>query len=473
MNCGGQKVYKKELFIQNVICAVSWTLMVSLVALTVVLVPFYDAGAATIKTTPRLSLKYNFNDNLYAQDEDDMDLSSASYIDYLVGISFLYQERRNTIEISGDAGYEQYVDLGGAIDDSDESPSDFSAMTIHGGILFRHIANKQLTYEIKDDIVQTRDLGEVFGAGTDSIGYWSLYISNVVSGSVIYQPSSKMNILGRYQYDTIVFEDPEADQAKPADSTEHRGVLRTEYSFSGKTTGIADFQFASRVFEETDNQEYADYNLIQGMVGVRYKLNSKSNIEALGGWAQRTFTDLADEALPSPPYPPNETRWDLDDMADPLAKIKFTTIPNNKLRLSLSADQGISTYGQNYFFTYTTGAADVRYDFTQKLYTNITFDYRQSTYDNDRNDYDWFYEDDRVDVTTQAKARLHYDILQKNNEGTLSVEGGYIYRSRDSSIDADDDYNANIPVLNRISQDSVVNTYYIQLQVLPSIIMGN
>ena len=59
-----------------------------------ILVLSQAASAGTLEVMPKLIVKYSVNDNMYANDPDDLaagqDPVTASYIDYLVGIRFKF-----------------------------------------------------------------------------------------------------------------------------------------------------------------------------------------------------------------------------------------------------------------------------------------------------------------------------------------------------------------------------------------------
>ncbi len=441
-----------------------------------------QAKAGTLEMTPRISVKYNYNDNMYGQDLDELDAAnmdpvSASYLDYLVGITFVYQDGRSRISVGGDAGYEQFISMDGWVMDSDTANvnvSDYDFFTISGNVIYSY-SGRNVMFSLRDEITQTRSLEKVFGENTDAIGYWSLYTNNLASASVKFNPMGKVRTLLEYQYATLIFSDPEAENvSRPSDSYSHNGIVRNEIDFTGKTTGIIDAQYSTNVIEEVDNVDYVDFDRIQAMIGLRYKIDSNSSIEVLGGYGWRNYSDVTPIPLPAP-WPAGTTRNDIEDMADPLASLLYQYTLSKKVEISLRGTQGISTYGQDLFFVYTSGNGRVTYFVTPKINLQFIADYRQATYDMEKNNKEWMWDEDRIDRNTRLEAIAHYDILQKGGQGTLSIEGGYRYQLRDSNLDSPEAYNdiyASIPGANVQSYDSTINYFYFQVQVLPTILIG-
>ncbi len=421
------------------------------------------AHAATIKATPRVSIKYNYNDNLYAEDVNQVDETAiGQYINYLVGLSFTYKERRHSITMEGDAGYEHFIAGGGSLEDRDIDPNEFSALTLKANVLYRYLS-KHLTFELFDRATRTRDLGEVFGSGTDALGYWSLYTNNVAGVNLRLKPSGKSSLLIRYAYDTLVFEEPEDDiTQKPADSTEHRGFARAEYEFSPRITGLVDGQYAVRAFEDFDEvdrqQNNADYNLLQAMAGARYKFSSKAYVQGLGGGYNKAYTDLPEEGAGP----------QLEDATGSVVKLDFIYSESQQYKVTVGAIQGVNTYGQNLMFEYTSGRMALTYYITPKVTANVSGLYKYVLYDVEKNDREDRWKDDRKDNLINARANIGWDILQKGGEGTLSVAGGYTYQMRDSNIDGPEDYVSGTP----FSYDTLINIIYFRVQMLPSILIG-
>lgn len=444
-----------------------------------------SARAGILEATPKLRIGVYYNDNLYANDPDEIapanpgdndDLASATYINYLVGIMFRYQEQRSTFQISGYAGYSQYLSLDGWVtDQSDDNPADYDFFNANVNLLYRY-STSRVIFEIDDTIRASRDLRDVFGEGTDAIGFWSLYLDNQLGVSFKFKPSGKSRLLVRYTYDMLDFSDPENDQITPPGSDEHRGIVRSEYDFTGKTTGILDAQYAQRTYDDFDDLTVAAYTLWQVMAGIRYRFDGKTYMEALGGYASRTFDDLPDRRLPSPPYASADLLYDLEDYGSPLGRITLVSGLPGTYEFVVSGDYGVSTYGTNLYFDYWIARANFKYYFSPKFYFAANGSYSQSTYDIENNSREWLWDDkDRIDLLTNAGALFHWDIFQKNGEGTLSLEAGYSFRSRDSNIDDLDDYN---PIYTGLvgnsfeSHDAVVNIFYVQFQMLPTILIG-
>jgi hypothetical protein len=456
------------------------------VLLSVALFQPGNAEAGTLEATPKVIIKYSINENIYANDPDELppgdDLVTAGYIDYLLGLSLKYQERRHVFEVNGNAGYEQFVSVDGWVENAaDDSPGDYDSVSISAGALYKYL-RKDFIFEIHDSIRQTRDLQEIFGEATDALGYWALFTHNILGTSIKFSPTSKLRYLIRYDYSTLYFADPENDMPEPTGAYEHRFFIKSEYFFSSKTTGIMDLQGANRVFEDIENDlvlggqtKAADYMLIQGLLGLRYNFNSATYIEALGGYAQRTFDNLSETLVPFGPYI-GTLAFDVEDTSSTVAIITFNTKAEKRYSFAVKGTQGISTYGQNLFFDYLSAMTSFKYHFTPKIYSRLAAQYQQSIYDLEDNSREWVWNDDRVDNTTYASASLNWDILQKRNQGTLSLAVGYAYQNRDSSIDSADDYEPTYAFLsanNINSFDAVTNVYYIRLQILPTILLGD
>lgn len=452
-----------------------------------------DLSAATFEATPNISIKYGFNDNVYAEDPDEItpvvprgndELVTASYLDYLLGLTLAYRQGRNTFSIHGDAGYEQYLTITGWVEDApDSEPGKYDYMTMSAMAAYSY-ASPKLTFELSDTIRQTRDLQAVFGAATDAIGYWSLYTDNIVSVSVKSQVGAKLRTLLQYNYETLDFADPENDLYRPADSVEHRVFFRSEYTFTGHLHGIVDAQAAQRTFDSSTDPntgrdiKNADYNLYQGMIGIIYFFNPRFYVTALGGYAQRNFDDLSDQRLAAPwpaPWLGMKT-YDLENMGDPVGRLSVT-YDAEKINLDLTGCQGVSTYGQNLFFNYSMISGTMNYKVTPNLNWRLNAQYRQAMYDVEKNGRDWLWDEDRVDKVTFVDTNLHWDILKKRNQGTLMLEVGYTYQNRDSNIDGPRAYNPVYltllpPGMGVNSDDAKVDTYYVKIQMLPTILFG-
>lgn len=447
-----------------------------------------QAGAAgQLQATPTLSVQYNYNDNVDAVDPDGpREVVTATYLDYLLGLALSYKSGRSQFILGGYAGYEQYLTMEGRPEDrADTSPADYNFLTLKANAAFTY-RYQRFMLEITDEIQQTRNLQEVFGEGTDALNYRYLYTHNQAGLGLHFGIGPKDRLLVRYQYDSLVFATPENDALKdykPADSFESRGIIRNEYDFNNRLTGIVDFQYADRTFESRidpisgQDEKSANYHLYMLLAGVRYYIDKSTYLEVLGGAAQRDFYDLSNATLPSPPFGANRLAYDLEDNTEPLANIGFYRNVPKRYSLAMILERGISVYGQNLFFTYTGVNLNLSYFLTPKLTFNVAGRYYQAVFDLEKNGREWLWEDDRTDNVTYLNVRLHYDILQKGGQGTLSVEGGYTLSQRDSSINGPDDYN---PLLVGVyppdaleSYDTTVNVFYVQVLMLPTILIGN
>lgn len=434
------------------------------IAFVILLLSGPGVAASALTATPRINIRYAFNDNVYGADEEYMDAGSATYLDYSAGLHLIWVDGRNTVDLSADVGYQQFLDLGGAFDDMDVEPSDFDFVTGQVGALYRY-TGRVITFEISDDFSRSRDLQRAFGMSTDAIGYWSLFTNNIATVTLKYSPTPKYRNKLSYRYDTMIFDDQD-DVAlfDLSDSVEQRILYRGEYDFTPKSTGIFDLQVADRTFSDLDLMDAANYRLYQTYLGLRYKFQPNTHIEALGGYAVRDFYDMPDN-------------WDLEDTQDVIGRITLISAVPKRYNLEIYADRGISTYGTNIFFVYTGAGINGSFNITPKLAVRGGGSYRQAYYDLERNDREWLWEDDRVDNITTARASLVWDILQRDGEGTLIAEIGYGYQQRDSNIDDPSDFvDANgdgFPDFNFSSYDTVTNMYYGQITIKPTILFGN
>jgi hypothetical protein len=457
---------------------------------------FGSARGAVLEATPKLRITYYYDDNIYGSDPDEVqafserndDVATASYINYLLGIMFRYRQGPSSAEVSGYAGYSQYLTIGGWITEArDDNPADYNSFNadLSGAVKY---VSRNITFVLDDKLNVTRDLGQVFGVSTDAIGYWALFTHNIIGTSVIFRPNPKSNFLLRYTYDTITFPPPENNQFQPPDSVEQRIIFRTEYNFNGKTTGIVDFQYLIRDYSEVDDVEYAGYDLYQGMGGIRYRFNSQTYLEALGGWYSRQFNNLSDERTPQPYYPTASLMYDLEDASDPLARVTLVSQKSKSYTLKINGNYGMSTYGQNLYFTYWGAEGYFTYFITPKLFADVYVTYNQDIFDRERNGREWLWEEDRIDYLTTLGASLNWDILQKGGEGTLSLQVGYKMVLRDSNIDSREDYtpeyqnwrgttwaltHAGDTAWDFDSHDAAINVYYVQFQMLPTILIGD
>lgn len=441
---------------------------------------FSQVSAASVKLSPYLAVKYTVNDNIDSVDTSDIkDPAHASYMNYILGLGLSYVQGRHELNLSGRVAYQQYLVMEGRVEDAaDTSPEDYNFMRLRAALAY-HYRARTVNFSLSNTITQNRDLQDVFNEGTDTLNYRYLYTHNLARAALRFRPSGKSRIYLAYTYDTLVFTDSENEwledrYSKPPDSVEHRGLLRSEYDFTGRTTGIVDLQVADRTFENVDDLRSADYTLYQGMLGLRYHFNSQTSLTGLGGVAHREFRDLSRFTLPSPPYDADTLAYDLSDTTEPVGMIILDHLSPGGLDLSLRGERGVSIYGRNLFYTHTSVHLLLKYPFTSQVGVRLSGRYQHAVFDADDNGRDWQWSDDRVDQIIVGNASLYYHILMKGGQPTLSVEGGYIYRSRDSSLDRASDYTDEYRTLTGIddgvrSYDSVVQIYYVQVVFHPSI----
>ena len=418
-------------------------------------------ASSTISVTPRISLRYSFNDNVYAVDPDMIDPGTASYLDYLAGITLTWRDGKNTFDLTGDAGFEQFLTVGGFLSQSPnrKDPSDFNSVTSQVGMHYRY-AGRVFTFEFADNFSRSRDLSRIFGISTDALGYWTLSTSNVANVSVRYSPSPRDRNMLSYYYDTLFFADQSNLQLfETPDSVEHRILYRGEYDFTPKTTGIFDLQAADRNFSDL-SVESSDYRLYQGLGGLRFNLREQTYLELLGGYVMRDFYNVSDV-------------YKLENTQDGIGRITFVTGKPKRYNLQLTGERGVSIYGDNLFFVYNGVSADSKLYLAPKVAFKLVGSYRNALYDLDRNDRTDLWKQDRVDNIYLADAALQWDILEKEGEGTLTVMAGYTFQFRDSNIDSANDY-VNLPAgANFWSYDTQVGVAYAQIQIKPTILFGN
>jgi len=424
-----------------------------------------SAQSASLKAMPSVSVQYYFNDNFYADDPDDLDdldldQSTATYIKYMVGLFLSYKQGQFTVNVNGDAGYSQCIELGGYAEDLKDDPSDFDSLRAKASASILYASSK-FNFSLKDTIHRTRDLQEIFGFGTNELGYWSLYTNNIIEANLTFRPSGKSRALVSYRYSSLTFDEPENDVKKPVDSFGHRAIVRSEYDFSSKTTGIVDLQAINMIHEDRDGINSSDYLLYEYMGGLRFRPNPETSLEVIGGGATRQLTDLPDKAV-----------LDLEeDVTSPVGRVTLNYHPLSNLIIKLQGEQGLSTYGRNIYFTYTAADLVIDYDVTPKVAARVSADYRHDVFDKDDNGRDYLWEEDRTDEMLIAHGSLNWDILQKEGKGTLILSVGYTYQSRDSSLDGPGDY-VN-PLAFPGSFDTIINSYFVQIRVLPTILIGD
>ncbi|MFO8056402.1 MAG: hypothetical protein R6V10_03805 [bacterium] len=410
-------------------------------------------------------------------DPDDVNTVDVTYLNYLLGIDLSYRTSRHGIKFGAGASYQQYLTTAGdREDDADTEPADYNFFRYRGSLEYRYLYGQKFNFIISDTFSQNRDLQEVFGVGTNSLSYRYLHTNNRLGVAALFRPNSKWSMRVGYDYHSLVFTDPEnelLENSKPPDSFEHRGTVRTEYNFNRKLTGIVDVQYADRMFEDVDNSTVADYRLLQGLVGLRYQINRHMHVEGAAGAAQRDVYDIPDATLPSPPYAANSLRYDLEDTTDPVADISFHYSKPKSFNWTIKGQQGISTYGNNLFYTHTTANTSFKYFFSPKVSMNLNARYQHAVFNTETNGREWQWADDREDDILIGGANLAWDILQKNNRGTLTLTLGYKYRARDSNIDDEDNYTQEyLNVYYPRSYDATTDLYYVQVRVAPIIIAG-
>jgi hypothetical protein len=451
-------------------------------AISSVLVLFLAGYAQVLKAqsaeiTPKLSIRYNQNDNIDAIDLDsDVDPTTQAWIDYLLGIEGKAKQVDTEEGLEVSLGYAQYVDSEGDYEDlADISNSKYNYFTIIGGAWFMY-TGRNVTLEILDDIVRTRSLEELFGPGTSALSNRYLYTDNIASLQLRFQVSPKSRALLRYSYETTVFDTPEnelLEYSKPSDSTGHLGYARMEYDFSPKTTGFIDLQGGQRLFEErlvpavydpvtllptvTVDVKTADYTYYQGVLGAKYSFNERTSLSVSAGAHTKSFF--------------NEGIFDLEDYTVPAGRITFTQLEQNRYRLDLIGETSSSIYGMDMFFNYYSGIAKFRYYFYRKMSVEVQGSYRQDTFDLEINDREDLWDHDRVDHLLYYGATFNWALLEKNNRIWLGIELFYNHRSRDSNITDQDDYVATYGGFP-ISYDTSIDYFGAQVQFMPSILIG-
>lgn len=433
--------------------------------------------AASFEAVPSISVRYTAKQNIDSVDTDNIGSVDATYLNYLLGVDLTYRTSRHEIGLEADGSYQQYLTIDGDVEDAaDSDPGDYDFFNYKGRLEYRYLYGRKFNFLIFDSFSQNRDLQEVFGAGTNSLNYRYLYTNNRFGVAGIFRPNPKLSLRIGYNYHSIIFPDPENDlleDQKPPDSFEDRVLLRSEYDFNRKVTGIADVQYAQRTFEDVNDTDIADYRLIQGVVGLRYHINRHAYVEGTAGAAQRDVYDLSDATLASPPYAANTEAYELEDTTSPIVDIVFNYTKPKRYTWEVAGQQGISTYGNNLFYTHTTARTNFKYFLTPKFAFDLEGRYQRAVFDADTNSRDWQWDEDRTDDIMIGSARMMWDIMQKNNRGTLTLIAGYDYQQRDSSIDDAEDYTAiyRNNFYTR-SYDTQRDLWYVQIKVAPIIIAG-
>lgn len=430
--------------------------------------------AAQFQISPSLSVRYTSHTNLNFGNEGNYEPLDSTYMNYILGLSMSYTQSRHRISLSGHVSYEQMMDFSGPDYADDLDPADFNYTRIGATLAYTYSVGQKFRFEIKDTITQSRDLQEIFGEGADSLQYVYLYANNAANVNVRFSFTKKSRLYVGYTYTSLIFDEPPNDLniVKPPNSPEHRGSVRGEYDFTGKTTGIADVQYATREYEDLDNMNVASYNLLQGLLGLRYHFTGQNYVELMGGAVQRTFDNWADNELPSPPYGANELMYDIQDTTDAVGTLIWVYNENSMYSLRLMADQGISTYGVNLYFTYTGASAKLTYFINPKMNLAFSCRYQHAVFDLEKNGREWMWDEDRIDDVIVASANFNWDLIQRDRVGTVSFQAGYNWRDRNSSIDDIEDWNpiyATVasPVALR-GYDATVQLWFVQLTFTPT-----
>jgi hypothetical protein len=433
--------------------------------------------AAGTEITPKLFIKYNYNSNIDAIDEEETGLEPTehSWVDYLLGIEAKAKQSNTEEGVEGNLGYAQYVGSEGDLEDVGDvraNKYDFFKAQGKGWFTYR---GRRFTLEIIDNIVRTRSLEDLYGYETSVISTRYLYTDNTASVQVRFQPSSKTRALVKGSYETLFFDEVENDALKysePANSTEIRGYAKFEYDFTPKTTGFVDFQGGQRIFDERryvtavdangiptayNEVDTADYNFYQGVLGVSLRFSERTQLKVSGGAHNKVFFD--------------EGQFDMEDYTVPFARINFIQQQANRYRLDLIGEAGTSTYGQDLFFDYYSGSAKFRYYFLKGLYVNVYGTYKQDVFDVEINDREFMWEDDRVDDLIVYGAELDWKIFQKNNNTWLALQLLYRHRTRISNIVDQNDYAPGFPGPYN-SYNTEIDYYGAQIQFMPTLLIG-
>lgn len=442
---------------------------------------------AALEIEPKIRVAWYYNDNLYSQDPNELikgqEIAKASYINYLLGVYFRLWGGRHTLWASGYGGYTEYVTIAGWVEKAPENQAgDYNSVSLNFGAGYRYTGNR-IVFELSDHVNVTRDLREIFGPEVDIHGFWSLYTNNVISASLSYNPTTRLRLLGRYDYDTLVFATPENDITPPPDSVEQRLFLVGEYDVTSRLAAIVDFQWYGRTYrdvtEPLTGQEltYADYVSWQTMAGARYTFNANSSLKVMIGYAPRTFNNISSQTTPVPPYPQAVKMYDVENFNSPTVDVAFVNTRPNRYRLALAGKYGVSTYGENLYFNFWSTSANLTYYLAPTLYAGAFASYGQSYFDLERNGREWLWNDDRTDNLVIATLSMTWDLFQKSGQGTLSLSGGYTLRTNDSNIDNMNDYTPEYqiwrgPAGYYNSYDNTVNLFYIQVEMLPRLLLG-
>jgi len=430
----------------------------------------FRAESASAKFVPKLFIGYNYNDNVGSVDPDLTDPVMMQWVDYLVGIDASVKSQYTLLTLGGSAGYSQYVDASTELKDLyDTSPSRFDYYNISLNGSFQYI-RPDFALEIADRVIRNRLISEIFQTEISELSDIYLYTDNVASAGVRFRVGQPLSFLFRYEYETLIFENPEIDVlTQPSDMTRHSGFARIGYQISPRAEIALDLQGGQIVYDDIKIEQpdapdlemkIADFNYYQALLGFGYRFTPNTTIQVSGGAEQREY------------FGEPEGR-DLENTLLPVGRVSFTSAQKDKYNLTVSGEYSQSKFGQNLFFTYYQGSASFTYYFGKTLYASAGFIYKNDTFDRDRLDLNNVWSDDRQDQLYIGQGSITWDALKKYDTPYLSFIAKYIYSLRDSNIDGElSDYVDNYPGVY-YSYDTEIQMAMFQVSFNPAVFIGS
>lgn len=428
------------------------------------------AEGASAKFVPQLSIGYNWNDNVYSVDPDFQDPITMQWLNYLLGIDSYVKSQYTSFSLGGWAGYSQYLDASTELKDLYDvnyARFDYYTLDLHGAFQY---FRPDFAFELTDDIMRNRKISEIFETEISELSEFYLYTNNVASAGVRFRVSKPLSFLFRYEYQTLIYEEPESDLVyRPADLTRHSGFARIGYQLSPKAQIALDLQGGQWVYDKLivpvpngDDLEYevVDFNYYQALLGFSYSFTPRATLQISGGADQRQY------------FGEPEGR-DLKDHILPVGRVTFNLAEKNKYNLLVGGEYSESKYGQDLFFTYWQGNASFTYYFGKILSATAGIIYKNDTYDREILDMKDIWRDDRQDQLYIANARITLDALRKYDTPYLSFIAGYQYAVRESNIDGELDDYVDTYSGAYYSYDTKIQSILVQVRFNPEVFIGS
>ncbi len=149
-------------------------------------------------------------------------------------------------------------------------------LELEAGVFSRAFFGKRLYFEINQDFFQNDDPHRVergFLVGRNE------YYVNRTSPEVHYIWGDKLLLKFKYIYERLEYQ-----LADIEDSDEHRGVVSIQYKLNSKNSLAAEYQYAGRYFDISQN-----YRLHQSWLKVHHIFNSYLKADLGGGYQDRNY----------------------------------------------------------------------------------------------------------------------------------------------------------------------------------------